>query len=246
MASPLTSHTTAVLATLAVMSVHTSLCGQTSASRKTESEITTWGSGESTLSPQRAVLRIGVASHATAAAEASAQNARILGAVLDTLARAGFPRESLQTVAFGVGPNYDYKDGKRLVDYEAEAAVRLIVKDLRQVGRLIDMALAAGATDVGNVGFESDSMDAGRRQALAQALSRARGDAVALATAAGGSLGRLLEMKTTNGYYPVAFDEAYASNQAAFRTETPITPRDVVIHVAVEAHWEFVPHGRRP
>lgn len=194
---------------------------------KADSEILTAGSGEATLSPQRAV---------------SSRNAGVMTAVLDTLLRAGFPRESLQTVAFGVGPNYDYDKGNKLIDYEATAAIRLKVQDLSRIGRLIDQALAAGATDVGNVGFESDSLEQGRQQALARALGKARGDAQALATAAGGSLGRLLEVTARDNYYPGAFD-AMQMGFAAMRQAAapPISPWDVVVRVAVQARWEFVP-----
>ena len=53
----------------------TSLLGQDSA-RKADSEILTSGSGETTLSPQRAVLRNGITSRAATAAAASSHNAR--------------------------------------------------------------------------------------------------------------------------------------------------------------------------
>jgi uncharacterized protein len=206
---------------------------------KTESEIVTYGSGEVTLSPQRAVLRIGVATHAPRASDASSQNAQAMKAVVEALARVGVPRDSLQTVAFGVGPNYDYDSGQRLIDYEAHAAVRLTVRDLSIIGRLIDVALEAGATDVGNVGFESDSMEIARRKALAQALGKARGDAEALAQAAGGSLGQPLEVKARDAHFPDY--EAFASSGYMLRqSQTPITPRDVVVRVAVEARWHLV------
>lgn len=211
--------------------------------RKKDAEIVTHGSGDATLSPQRAVLRIGMTTRAPTAAEASSQNARILNAVLDTLRRAGFPRDSLQTVAFGVGPNYDYEKGSKLVDYEASAAVRLTVRDLTRIGRIIDQALAAGATDVGNLGFESDSLEIGRRQALRQALGKARGDAEALARAAGGSLGRLVQVIARDNYFGALASEglAYSAGFASMRQETSIMPRDVIVRLSVEAHWEFVP-----
>ncbi len=232
---------TALLLPLAAVAVDRPLSAQ-KPPRKADAEIVTFGSGDATLSPQRAVLRIGMTTRAATAAAASSQNAQILNAVLDTLKRAGFPRESLQTVAFGVGPNYDYENGNKLVDYEALAAVRLNVRNLTQIGRLIDVTLAAGATDVGNLGFESDSLEIGRRRALAQALGKARGDAEALARAAGGSLGRLVELTARDNYFPGLLDsEGYAASGRALRQETAITPRDVAVRVSVEAHWEFVP-----
>lgn len=216
-----------------------SLAGQRDGPRA-DAEIVTGGSGEVTLTPQRAVLKIGVTTRPATAAEASSKNARAMNAVLDTLARAGFPRESLQTVAFGVGPNYDFESGNKLIDYEATATIRLKTRDLSRIGRIIDQALAAGATDVGSIGFESDSLEIARRRALAQALEMARGDAQAIAAAAQGSLGRMLEVNAREGFYPLAM-EAMAFRGMAASGATPITPRDMTVRVAVTARWEFVP-----
>jgi uncharacterized protein len=208
-----------------------------------DSEILTSGSGESTLSPQRAVLWIGITSRAAAAADASSHNARVMNAVMDTLVRAGFRRDSLQNTAFGVGPNYDYENGNKLVDYEATATIRVKVRDLSRIGRVIDQSLAAGATDISNVSYESDSLDIGRRQALAQALVKARDDARALAVAAGGGLGRLLEVNARDAYpYGYAMEAAAYSGMRASSGATSISPRDVTVRVTVQTRWEFVPN----
>jgi uncharacterized protein len=223
---------------LAVPPVSAQEGGQT---RTVDAQFVTYGSGEVTLSPQRALLRVGMTTHAPAAAAASNANARRLNAVLDALRKAGFPRDSLQTLAFGVGPNYDYNKGNKLVDYEASASTRLRVRDLTRIGRIIDLVLAAGATDVGNIVFESDSLEIGRRQALTQALGKARGDAEALARAAGGALGRLIEVTARDDYGGGFAMAAYARRASALDVETSITPRDVVVRVSIEARWEYLP-----
>jgi len=210
-------------------------------SPQTGPEILTAGSGEASLPPQRAVLHIGMTSRASNAADASSRNAKVLQSVLDTLTRAGFPRESLKTVEFGVGPNIDYEHGNKVTGYEATATIRLVVHDLTQIGRVIDLALTAGATDVSDVAFESDSVTIGRRRALGEALAKARSDADALATAAGGSLGRLLEVSSGGGFgfASGARLSAVAVTASASRA-AEFTPRDVVVQVSVQARWEFV------
>ncbi len=211
-------------------------------SPKAGPEILTAGSGEATLPPQRAVLNIGMASRASNAAEASSRNAKILRSVLDTLARAGFPRESLKTVDFGVDPNIDYEHANKVSGYDATATIRLVVHDLTQVGRVIDLALTAGATNVSDVAFESDSLAIGRRRALGEALAKARSDADALATAAGGSLGRLLDVSTVGGFGFASGARLAAISVTSTANRAPVfTPRDVVVQVSVQARWEFVP-----
>jgi len=179
-------------------------------------------------------------SRAGNAAGASSRNARLLQSVLDSLGRAGFPRESLQTVAFGVGPNLDYEHGNKVTGYEATATVRLIVHDLKRIGEIIDLVLRAGATDLPSITFESDSVAIGRRLALGEALAKARSDAEALATAGAGSLGRLLEVSTQAGSGYRTSLQAVSLTVAA-RGAPAIMPQDVVVQVSVQARWEFVP-----
>jgi len=213
--------------------------GQVTAPKPEPAAVVTTGTGVVTLSPQRAVVRIGVSSHAASAAEASAHNASLLRAVLDTL-RAGFPRESLQTLTFGVGPNYDYANGRKLIDYAASSAIRVSLNDLNRVGRVIDMALGAGATEVAGIDFDSDSTDVARHRALAQAFVKAHEDAKAVALAARGSLGRLLELTTQDQDYS-GYSMAYAASGPMLESQVPVLPRDVTVRVSVHARWAFVP-----
>ena len=182
-------------------------------------------------------------SRAAKAADASNRNARILQSLLDSLGQAGFPRDSLKTIAFAVGPDIDYEHGNKVTGYEATAAVRLVVHDLTRIGQSIDVSLAAGATDLSDIVFESDSVEIGRRRALGEALAKARSDAEALATAAGGSLGRVLEVSTLGGFgYGSGVRLAAVSvTGVAGRSGPAIMPRDVVVQVSIQARWEFVP-----
>lgn len=199
------------------------------------SEIVTSGNGEATLTPDRAVVRIGMQTNAPTAAAASSRNVRKVEAVIDTLRKLGYRVDSLRTVGFGVTPNYNYEQGRKLVDYQASATIRLLVGRLDRLGLTLDAVLGAGASDVSNIVFESDREEAGRRTALGEALRTARVDAEALAAAAGGRLGRLLEATTQPEMRPMMqmAAEMRASNAA-------LPPQDVLVMVNVQARWEFL------
>jgi uncharacterized protein YggE len=157
--------------------------------------------------------------------------------VIAALRKLGYNVDSLRTVGFGVSPNYSYDEGRRLIDYQATAALRLVVSRLERLGETLDAVLAAGATDVSGIGFESDSEQAGRQEALGVALAMARADAAALAAAAGGSLGRLLEA-TTQGGFPMPMMREAAMDMRASNQVLP--PQDVVVTVTVQARWELI------
>jgi uncharacterized protein YggE len=202
------------------------------------SEIVTTGTGEAVLTPDRAKLRVGVETHASTAEEAASRNAAKSKAVVEKLKSLGYAVDSLRTVGFGVNPNYSYDDGRRLIDYQAVATIMVTVSRLEQLGTTIDAVLAAGATDVSNIVFESDDMRSGRAAALARALDEARADADALARAGGGRLGRLLEANTQPGGYPIPM-----ADMAMRASNTALPPQDVVVSLMVQARWEFVPGG---
>jgi hypothetical protein len=209
---------------------------QEPAGPRAASEIVTSGEGEAALTPDRAIVRIGVQTSARTAAEASSRNAARVQAVIDTLRKLGYRVDSLRTVGFGVTPNYDFEAGRRLVDYQATATLALTVTRLDRLGITLDGVLAAGATDVSNITFESNRENEGRATALGRALEVARADATALARAAGGRLGRLLEVNTLSPVRPM---QAMPMEMRASNAVLP--PQDVVVHVTLQARWELVP-----
>jgi uncharacterized protein YggE len=199
------------------------------------SEILTSGDGEATLTPDRALLRVGMQTNAKTAADASARNAAKVEAVIAALRKLGYRTDSLRTVGFGVTPNYDYEGGRRLVDYQASATIAVTVHRLDRLGSTLDAVLEAGASDISGIAFESDREQEGRAVALERALRKARGDAAAIARAAGGRLGRLLEVSTQPQMRPMM---AQAMEMRASNVVLP--PQDVVVNVFVQARWEFV------
>ena len=222
------------LSILALSALASSASAQVPTVPRAASEIVTSGNGEATLTPDRAVVRIGMQTNAPTAAAASSRNVRKVEAVIDTLRKLGYRVDSLRTVGFGVSPNYNYEEGRKLVDYQATATIRLAVNRLDRLGLTLDAVLAAGASDVSNISFESDSEAAGRRTALGKALRTARADAEALAAAAGGRLGRLLEATTQPEARPMMqMADMRASNAA-------LPPQDVLVMVNVQARWEFL------
>lgn len=200
------------------------------------SEIVTSGDGKASLTPDRAVVRIGMQTNARTAADAASRNAQKVEAVIASLRKLGYNTDSLRTVGFGVTPNYDYEGGRRLVDYQASATLAVTVTRLDRLGSTLDAVLAAGATDVSGIEFESNREQEGRAVALERALRTARADAEAIARAAGGRLGRQLEVTTQQPLRPMQMQmaEMRASNVA-------LPPQDVVVNVVLQARWEFLP-----
>lgn len=211
-------------------------------------DIITSATGEARVTPDRAQVLIGVQTRAATAAQAGADNARKTRAVIDAVKARGIPAAQIATSEYNLYPEYDPQPREgpqlpRVIGYVANNTVRIEVRQLDQVGPVIDAALAAGANMVNTIQFFASNVDVARRAALAEAVVRARADADALAKAAGGSLGALLELNTQSP--PV---RPYPAERAMMRlsaadTQTPIEPGQQTLAVWVSGRWAFVPGG---
>ena len=173
--------------------------------------IATSATGEARVQPDRATIMFAVETRAQTAARAGSENARRQRAVLDTLKKLGVSDGQLSTSGYSVTPEMRY-DGKQpqVVGYVARNVVNVEVRRIDQVGTLIDGALGAGANVVSSLRFYSSRADEMRRIALADAVAKARSDAEAMARAAGGSLGALVELATSGPVRPTYGDEMFA------------------------------------
>jgi uncharacterized protein YggE len=200
-------------------------------------EIATSAEGEVNLPPTRALITLNIETRANSAAEASNQAGRKVRAVREAVGRMGFPLDSIRTVSFFVNPTYDMERGQKPVDYRGFAIIQLNVRNLERVAAVMDTALAAGVTQIPDLQFDSDSVPAARKVAIARALERARADAEALAGAAGGRLGKLLSATTSGGNYPMPRAQMEFSMA---KGGAPDVTRNVVVNVSVQARWEFL------
>ena len=209
------------------------------------SGIATSGSGEAKVTPDRAAVMINVQTRAVTAAAAASENARRTAAVLDALGKLGLPKAQLTTEGYSVYPETRYdQNGQsaRVTGYVVTNTVRAETHRPEQSGTIIDAALGAGANMINGLSFYASSIDQPRREAIAMAVANARADAEAMARAAGGSLGALLELSTQGPTVPPRpmYDMAMA-RKAEAAVPTPVNPGEQTVSVYVSARWLFMP-----
>jgi hypothetical protein len=204
--------------------------------------ITTTGSGEARISPDRATIFVGVQSRATTAAAAGNDNARRQKAVLDTLKALGLTTDQLSTLNYNVSPEMVYPQTgggtPKVTGYVVTNTVRADVRRIDDVGKLIDAALAKGANEISSLQFYSSKADSARRAAMAEAVKNAQADAEVLARASGGSLGGIIEVST--GSAPVRPFAEMAMSKVAAAAPTPIEPGQQTITATVTVIFRLV------
>jgi uncharacterized protein YggE len=210
-----------------------------------EPEITAIGVGETRLAPTFAVVMIAVTTRAGTAAEAASQNAAKVASTLGAVRAAGVTAENLTNQGYSVEQAYDNK-GKR-DGFTARNSIRAQIDGPEQAGRIIDAALAGGATDITSVQFGAPHLEEARRTAMTEAVRNARADAETLASAAGGILGRLISL-TAGASLPREYGQVVqltASLTSGSSVPTVLSPRELIVNAQATARWEFIPGPKR-
>lgn len=216
------------------------LRAQNPASVPSPPQILVTASGEVHIQPDRATLMFSVETRGSTAATAAAENARKQKAVSDALRAKIGAQDRLTTAGYSVSTDDKYDSGQRkVVGYIARNTVVLETRGIDKVGSFIDAALSNGSNVISGLRFWSSTIDGARHDALTSAVTKAREDAEAIARAAGGSLGPLLEIQAGSAGMPIVMEAAYAMRASA-APETPITPSEQTVTANVTARWVFV------
>ena len=136
----------------------------------------------------------------------------------------------------------------RVTGYRAQNTVQLEIRNLESVGKVIDAVLAAGATNLSALSLYASNTDGARREALQKAVAKARADAEVVASAAGGSLGSLLELTTEPFGVPQPIMlrgmSAGMAMEARMAAPTPVESGEITVNAVVHVRWQFVPGQR--
>jgi uncharacterized protein YggE len=188
--------------------------------------VTTTGHGVVTAVPDEAQVTAGVHTQAPTAADALAQNARLMTKVIDALKAAG--GNDLQTQQVSLYPRTN--ESGDVVGYTADDTVSASTK-VENAGALVDAAVGAGANNVSGPTLSVSDRDALYRQALGKALADARAKAQALAGAGGFAVGAVSSVTEEAGDVPRPMFEAAAAKSDS----TPVEPgtQDVAADVSV-------------
>jgi hypothetical protein len=207
----------------------------------------TSGQAEEKVTPDRVSVLVNVQTRAATAAAAAAENAKRTRAVLDALMALGLSKEQLSTEGYSAYPEMNYDrpgNTPKVIGYVVTNSVRAESKRVDQAGPIIDAALGAGANMINGLSFYASSIEEARRKAIGAAVASARADAEAMAQAAGGTVGVLIELSTQGPTIPPRpmFDLA-ARAKTAMAEPTPINPGQQTVTAFVTARWAFVPKG---
>jgi len=206
--------------------------------------ISSSASAEAKYTPDRATVSIAVQTKGTTAEAAAADNAKKQNTVLTSLRALGMTNEQLSTTGYNVSPEYRYPQNQAavLTGYTVTNTILADVRDIKQVGKVLDAALSSGSNLISSLEFYASNTDVARGKALADAVSKARAQADIAARAAGGSLGQLLRLDVGGENSAVSPRPMYSMRAtAAAAPETQINPGQQTVSMMVSGSWQFIP-----
>ena len=233
---------TAAPAAEASTGTNTSVDPQASSSTPAQRTISVTGTGEVEVQPDQALVTIGVQTQAPEAATAIAQNNQRMQQVIDALEQAGVAAEDIQTRVLELQPQFTSPSPNepgpqgppQIAGYTAINTVDVRVRDLQNLGDLIDAAVQAGANQIQNIRFVVSQPQQVADQARQAAWDDALHKAEQLASLAGTQLGQVQTIQETSAPSPV-FQEVLGRGGGV--AAVPIQPGTQTVQVTLQVTW---------
>lgn len=213
-----------------------------------DGKMTLSGIGIARSAPDMATITTGVTTQSATAREALDANTAAMSELISVLREAGLESRDIQTTNFTISPQYVYSDRRdengftpppRIAGYQVSNAVSIAVRDLDNLGAVLDRAVSVGANTVNGIAFSLEDPSALLQEARRHAVAEARAKAETYAEAAGVRLGSIESIIEQNGYMPPQPMPQIARAEMAFDSAVPVEAGESTYSVTVTITWEI-------
>jgi uncharacterized protein len=201
------------------------------------------GTGTVTVTPDIAILSMGVYSKETTVSAAQSIAAEAMNKVLAALRQNGLIEKDIKTTGYSIQPvtRYDNIRYESVPDgYSVSNTVSAKIKTLDKVGAIIDAVAAAGgdATRIYGVTVTVEKPEGYYGEARGKAMADARSKAEQLASLAGVKLGSAVYITESTGYYyPTPSFAAKDAGGISAPGSTPISAGETEITLTVQVTY---------
>ncbi|MEP2179458.1 MAG: SIMPL domain-containing protein, partial [Marinomonas sp.] len=197
--------------------------------------------------PDIANFDVSVVSTGSTASQALQNNSRQMQNVFAALRRLGIAQKDIQTSSVSLQPQFQRfnRNGPqesqtpRITGYNASNSVRIIQRDLDNLGRTIDALVTAGANRVNGPTFGLANSDAERNRARVDAIKDARARAELYAGAAGLRVKRIMLISDQSP--GIVRPQMRFARMEAADSSVPISPGEQAITASVSVMFELSP-----
>lgn len=208
------------------------------------------GSSSIELKPDMATISLGVESYATTVSVARDNASISINEMLDVMKNVGIDDEDIQTTAFNIYPQYEYievrEDGRvrgvqELVGFTVSNMLLVTVKNLDDIGEIIDKITDAGGNDVrfNSINFGIQDPVPYQSQLRKLAVEDGITKASQLAEYSGVKLGSITMINDYSSQASVAQDQAVFAERAMAIPSTSINPGSLNLSMQVDMIFEI-------
>jgi uncharacterized protein YggE len=200
------------------------------------------GSGSASAQADQASISMGVEVTDESAADAIGENAAKMAAVIAAVEALGVSEDDIYTSQYSVYPQYDWTESGRVFrGYTVTNMVRVTVKNLDDVGDIIDAAGSAGANRMDSISFElsDEKRDELKMNAYVASLEDAQAKADLIAETLGLTITGVQSV-TESSYVPARTYQSVAeADYAMGSAPTPILSGELTVSVSVYIVYLF-------
>ncbi|HUG48122.1 MAG TPA: SIMPL domain-containing protein [Candidatus Limnocylindria bacterium] len=196
--------------------------------------------GEATVAPDMAVVTFAVTANGPELAVLRSDVNTRSSAVLASVRSMGVAETDIDAPDISIQPQYDYRRGQRLTGYRVARDVTVRVRNLDDLGTVLDGVVQAGANEVQGAQMAASDPSGAEHAALTAAVGAARAKAEALARSAGVTLGAVARIEEEGGWDgpPQPMFRALAAAESA-DAPTEVVRRDLTVKRQVRA-WFLI------
>ncbi len=212
---------THMLATFACVAIGLAAFASSSQADEPDRFITVNGIGEVSAPPDMARVNVGVVTEDKTAAKAVSANSTQMAGVFGILRSLGIEDKDIQTSNFSVQPKYEtYESNRqrrdRIVGYRVFNQVRVNVRELDDLGQVLDRVLTKGdANQLNGISFHISEPQPLLDQARRNAMDDAKRKATLYAEQGSVELGHILSIREYGSARPEPPQIAYATRERA-------------------------------
>lgn len=175
------------------------------------------GDAEVRVVPDEVVVRLGVETFHESLDRASTSNEAAVAAITDAARAQGVDEARIQTDHLAIEPMVDTRrtNGQPIYDvygYRVRRSVVVTLRDLDRFDVLLRQAIAAGATHVHGVTFQTTDLRTHRDQARALAVDAAREKAEAMAERLGQRLGPPMQIAEERDWWGGSYGQGWGGS----------------------------------
>ncbi len=206
-----------------------------------ERQIQVTGSGVVAAVPDMATISLGVVTQGISGKDALRANSDQLARVFADLAEAGIDERDIQTSGLSLQPNWDRNSDRKqqpmIVGYTARNGVTVRVRDLEILGDVLDDVVSSGANQFNGLSFGVTNPAPLQNKARVRAVKDAAARAELLVTAAGATLGKVLNISESGGIRPQMM-RSMAMDMA--ESAVPVAAGEVDLRASVTITYEII------